>query len=258
LLLPIGLHAGKRVCRELKLRTGAERQGFLLELSATGTPQQVLSKAFACVCEFTGIVTGWRHFHSLSIADRYWLAVNLLRHDGRESLDAIAECECRTKVELKLAMRTVLSLPVSASETLLVKGEGETIRVRLPRASDLDDARSEEDLISVCCGGKSLSVQERLSVDQALEEADPFGEITFRGVCCDCEKQVMASIDPANLWLRSLLRERDRMFHDIHALARTYHWNEREILSLSSERRNQYLELCDTDARGVESAVTYA
>jgi hypothetical protein len=258
LLLPIGLHTGKRVWRELRLKTGEERQVFLLNLSSAGTPEQVLSKAFACVCEFTSIASGWRQFHSLSIADRHWLATNLLHNDGRESLEATAECECRTKVELKLAIQTVLSLPVSASETLQVKGEVETIRVRVPRASDLDNARSEEDLISVCCGGNRLSVRERLSLDQALENADPFAEITLRGVCCACEKEVTASIDPANLWLRSLLKERDRMFHDIHALARAYHWNEKEILSLSSERRNHYLELCDTDARGVESVVTYA
>jgi hypothetical protein len=46
------------------------------------------------------------------------------------------------------------------------------------------------------------------------------------------------------------MRERgERMAADVHRLARTYHWSEGGILSLSLPRRQRYLRFVEQDDR---------
>jgi len=39
-----------------------------------------------------------------------------------------------------------------------------------------------------------------------------------------------------------------RLLHEVHTLARTYHWEERTILGLARLRRREYLALIEADA----------
>jgi hypothetical protein len=44
----------------------------------------------------------------------------------------------------------------------------------------------------------------------------------------------------------------ERLFEEVHVLARHYHWSERDILALTATRRGRYLQLLARDAERSE------
>ena len=47
----------------------------------------------------------------------------------------------------------------------------------------------------------------------------------------------------------------DALFREVHALARHYHWSEREILGLELSRRRRYLDLLVADEDAEEASL---
>jgi hypothetical protein len=76
----------------------------------------------------------------------------------------------------------------------------------------------------------------------AIDDADPWAELSLDLPCPSCGQEVSASFDiAAYLWdeLDSLAQ---RLLNDIHTLACTYGWTEPDILALSDSRRAAYLD----------------
>jgi len=75
----------------------------------------------------------------------------------------------------------------------------------------------------------------------ALAEADPLIDPEIGFACPDCGADGRAPLDlPALVWAEVDNAARHLM-HDIHDLARVYHWGEAAILALSPARRTAYL-----------------
>lgn len=84
----------------------------------------------------------------------------------------------------------------------------------------------------------------RAEVDALLVSERDLALVT---TCSTCDAGIEAPVYLAEVILAEL-RERGRqLLREVHLLARTYHWSERQILSLSVARRRAYLTLIEAD-----------
>jgi hypothetical protein len=76
-----------------------------------------------------------------------------------------------------------------------------------------------------------------------MAELDPMARIELQLTCPACEHQWGELFDIASYLWTELKDHAIRLLHDTHTLARAYGWSEAEILSMTSRRRQVYLDL---------------
>ena len=157
------------------------------------------------------------------------------------------ECpQCEEKLEFGLDVRA-LAESADPNPEGAVEAGGRTFR--LPTSRDLAALVHETDVSSAVrlllrrIGDGDLSEQEMESVGEQLAAADPLAEIRLSFDCPNCGAQFEESVDlPTFLWaeLEAYVK---RLVADVHWLASAYGWSEAEILSMSSARRQLYLDM---------------
>jgi hypothetical protein len=76
-----------------------------------------------------------------------------------------------------------------------------------------------------------------------IAQADPQADITLDLSCPACGHNWQVLFDIAAFFWSELTAQAQRHLLDVHQLARIYHWRENDILSMSSLRRQFYLNL---------------
>ena len=139
------------------------------------------------------------------------------------------------------------------SEPIMVKGRS----FRLPSSRDLALAARETNpssaalrILEACrldaAESATWSEEDLEEVGQRMAVADPLAEIVLNLACPACGQECNPMLDiAAFLWAEIEARAR-RLLFDIHALASAYGWTQKEILSLSEQRRGLYLEMVHT------------
>ncbi|MEW2397724.1 hypothetical protein [Streptomyces sp. NPDC046862] len=150
------------------------------------------------------------------------------------------------------------SLDRRGESVVQVRQDGWEVEFRVPGVADLAAAARAADpraallarcLVSavragaaVAAGELPVPVQRRIA--EAVEAADPGGDVTLNIACPECGQATRAELDIASyLWTELDAWARDVLL-DVHLLATAYGWSEPEILALSPLRRRYYLELC--------------
>lgn len=81
---------------------------------------------------------------------------------------------------------------------------------------------------------------------EALAERDAFAETLITLRCAGCGEPWTMVFDAGEfLWGEVVMRAR-RLLREVDLLARSYHWSEAEVLAMSAQRRQAYLELVAT------------
>src|SRR5262249_53967428 len=191
-----------------------------------------------------------------ALADRHLGQRNAALLRLRESMFAhtsglCVDCpQCGERLEFGLSASTLRTQ--SVPDTAHVEVDG--LRFRLPTTRDLAQIAGEGDAENAA-HRLALSLVEANQVADndtvaaliprmaaALEQADPRIDCELDLNCPACGQAWTASFDIAGfLWEEIDARAR-RLLDEVHVLARTYGWPEREILSLSETRRGAYLE----------------
>lgn len=144
-----------------------------------------------------------------------------------------------------------------------VELDGYQVTFRLPNSMDLlalderrDDLSLERQLLAACV----LETREQsaviaadavpdsivVAVAERLGDADPLGDVQLALECAVCAHTWHATFDiVTHLWAEIEARAR-RLLSEVHLLASTYGWRERDVLAMSSARRHAYLELVAT------------
>jgi hypothetical protein len=76
-----------------------------------------------------------------------------------------------------------------------------------------------------------------------IAAADPQADITLDLSCPACGHAWQVLFDIVAFLWSEITAQAQRLLLDVHQLARLYHWPESEILSMSSLRRQYYLNL---------------
>lgn len=177
-----------------------------------------------------------------------------------ERMQVRLECRaCGEDMEFDLdAGEFARSLARRDESVVQVREGGWAVEFRLPGLADLTAAARAADpraallarcLVSavrdgaaVAAGELPVPVQRRIA--EAVEAADPGGDVTLNVACPECGQATRAELDIASyLWTELDAWARDVLL-DVHLLATAYGWSEPEILALSPLRRRYYLELC--------------
>ena len=197
---------------------------------------------------------------SLAVADRQWLMLNFAHalQGGGYWLKGCCD-DCGQPFDLYLDPR---QLPVKAAGEGFPFTEldldGDRLRLRLPNGADqervvgLDADEALTLLLSVCLlsvnGGPvpagyvdRLGAEAIQKIEEALDEVSPYVGTVLATACPECGQPQQMEINP---YFLSGMRH-ESLFQEVHALASEYHWSEREILSLSRERRQLYLRMIE-------------
>lgn len=155
---------------------------------------------------------------------------------------------CTAPLELELDAGALLDARPDPVDSVEVEG----LRFRPPCNRDLADIAGAADagtaaghLLALCALGEPPDRDLApliAEVESALEQADPWSDLTL-AVCCDaCGRQWTEALDvPALLWDEVEHRAR-ALLDEVHLLAQAYGWSEDTILGLSDQRRAAYLQ----------------
>jgi len=169
--------------------------------------------------------------------------------------NGFAECpECGERVEFPVDTAT-FAHPQNVVETAReIEVNGTRVQFRLPTSRDLaevvaapGEAQGLHRLIGRCViepsSTRDLPNEIVEAVSEAMQEADPQAEIIVSLSCPGCGRCWELLFDIAHFFWKEIAAQARRLLCEIDALARAYGWTEREILSLSAQRRQTYLEL---------------
>ncbi len=174
------------------------------------------------------------------------------------SLHGYTSCtQCREKLEFEVDSRAFVrqagDTEAKLREPIVVKGHS----FRLPTIRDLALATQETDsysaairILEACrldaAESATWSEEDLEEVGQSMAMADPMAEILLNLRCPACDHESNPTLDiAAFLWAEIEARAK-RLLFDVHTLASAYGWTQKEILSLSEQRRALYLEMVNT------------
>jgi len=258
--LPHGLLRGGELRRDAVLRAPTGADEALLEESFSGASAAARASALlaSCVAQLGGEPAGLADVRELVVGDREALLLQLRAAAFGERVPCVLECPaCGERMDLELAVADLL---VGAYADAAAEHTLGPLRFRLPTGADLEAAAEAADaeagatlLLERCVLAGALTGAAREALEDELERLDPQAELRIAAACPSCGEPVDALVDAGALLLDELAGGADRLFREVHALARHYHWSEREILGLELRRRRRYLDLL-VDDEGAEEA----
>jgi len=178
-------------------------------------------------------------------------------------LSSLAVCPtCQEQIEFVLNMadmRITPSIEPTGDVFTLTTDEGE-LHFRLPNSLDLAAIVGSNDLVTArnklvqrCVlqtnrDGSDVAVEtlpEALIVTLAthMDTCDPLAAIEIPLECPVCNYQWQILFDIVSFFWTEITAQAKRLLHEVHTLASLYGWCEADILSMSSVRRQFYLEM---------------
>lgn len=195
----------------------------------------------------------------LSVGQRNTRLLWLREQTLGPTLNGYAECpHCREKLEFSIETPT-LHLPEPQEMEFDMTVQEYKLHCHLPNSHDLaaligyrDVAVARKLLIERCI--VQASYQDQPVEKGALPESlipelaheviirDPQAEMRFELECPACGQQWSALFDIFSFFWIELEDRVKRLLYDVHLLAQAYGWSEHEILSMSTSRRQLYLD----------------
>jgi hypothetical protein len=168
-----------------------------------------------------------------------------------DRMSARVDCPaCSEPLEFELSASGLLVDGSTGTERVELDGE----RFRLPTTRDLGAIahhRNPDDALRSLVGllVESTPASERTPdaawlarLETALEAADPQADVSLNLTCSACAAACVVPFDIAGYLWTEVAARAQRLLDEVHCLARAYGWTEREILSLTEERRAAYLD----------------
>jgi hypothetical protein len=194
----------------------------------------------------------------LSVGDRDALTLSLRRAVLGDAIDCIFDCPaCGETIEVELSATELLVPPYDHEPTRSLNGSDDGWSVRAPTVGTLVEAARESDprtgarrLMAGCLVGEPLKDAEpdeelQAAAEALIAELDPQANLQIAMSCPGCDERLEATFDPVSFFLQELDDLASALYREVHALAMSYHWSERDILGLSLAKRRMYLEFLD-------------
>lgn len=171
--------------------------------------------------------------------------------------------KCSTLVEWENDIKDLrVSSPIKEipADMNTFETDGFNIRFRLPNSYDMLLAASDnsyqqhpEQLIYNCileakhgedlCEPQDIPVHIVDALDHFMAENDPQADVGLVVNCPACEHQWTAWFDIGTYLLAEINSWAIHMLQDVYLLAKNFGWSERDILEMSAQRRQLYLEM---------------
>ncbi|MEM9219966.1 MAG: phage baseplate protein [Cyanobacteria bacterium P01_F01_bin.150] len=214
-----------------------------LSLLAVAYPEQSMD-------ELAQLSIGQRDGHLLTLREQTL---------GSQVVSKVTCGQCGEQVEINFEISDIRLLSDDLSQFVLEK-DGYRVEFRLPNSWDLTATVGMSDvetvtaqllrrcLVSVQHEGESYTVDQlpawitQMVVAQ-MEQADPQANVQLAIVCPVCGHEWQPVFDIVSFFWRELDAWAKRLLREIHSLASAYGWREADILAMSAQRRQLYLEM---------------
>jgi hypothetical protein len=227
--------------------TGSELLELWDEASTLGPVERALSLLAKASPERT-----LDDFARLSIGARDRLLLQLREWTFGSRITAVLRCPaCQQSLEVTLDLtdiRVAEAAPTAVPFELRVAGTD--VAVRLPTSVDLaalqgcsDVADGERLLLQRCVqtSRDDLSGADlQDAVEKVMARADPQADVRLAATCPACDHDWLALFDIASFFWKEIHAFAGQLMLDIHTLASAYGWAERDILAMSTWRRQRY------------------
>lgn len=198
---------------------------------------------------------------NFSIGQRDGLLLTLREQMFGSQLVSFAVCPgCGDRLELSFTVNDIRIAPeIKPVPVLSLKVEDYEVQFRLPNSRDLvavsqSDLRTMRQQLLACCilsasldsATLSLADLPATVINAVLAEmaqVDPQADVQLLLSCPGCHHQWLVTFDVVSfLWseIDALAR---RLLREVHTLAAIYGWREADILAMSPQRRQLYLEM---------------
>jgi len=225
----------------------------MLRTWEVGTDLHPIDRALLlCAFAAPGLDSG--ELARLSIGERDALLLQLRASTFGDRLHAVIECaQCRTGLEISI---TVGSLRVATSYDVATRhrvGDRE-LELRKLDSRDLaaiaatsDPAAARKLLVMRAIVGELAEVTEadEAAIAARLAELDPQADLVFDLACSECSTSFRAPFDIASFLWSEISTAARRLIEDVASLARAFKWSESDILAMSPQRRQRYLEIAE-------------
>lgn len=271
--------------RQLTLRpVGIDDEVFLLDTARGSVPAERASALLArCLVADEG--DGPALLGRLTAGDREAALLHLRRLTFGDRLEAVIACpieDCGELMEVELAVGDLFVPPArDPHREYRARIEARTgaliVRFRLPTGSDSEavarasrispeagvDALLQRCVLRVTGGGQAVAIagldeETRGAISAAMADRDPQAIVELELVCPACGTMLTVPFDAGAYLVQELDVRALGLLADVHALALHYHWSERDILALPTERRERYLELLAASLSGASGGASLA
>ena len=204
------------------------------------------------------------HLPALTVGDREVLLLRLRQITFGDVVELVVSCPdptCAAPMDLRLDVDELCrptTGPLAEVDARLA--------LRIPTGADLaavagralDDPQGAARALALACmepadqagpAGPDGTVADRVDdelldeVGELLSALDPHADIELALSCPECGHAFVAPVGAADLLRDELVVRRRDLDVEVHLLARHYHWSEREILDLPSDRRRRYVDV---------------
>lgn len=292
-VLPGGLiDASGQVHKQVKLRslTGQEEEMLQNQVETTNAAK-VSALISQCVQNIGSISPITEDIARQCLAaDRQYLMLKLRQATFGDKIEFSVTCpwhDCDQRVDISFSI-SQLDIDDAKLEQRIhtwstpddVDAEPMLIRFRLPNGADQealialahqDEAQALSELLWRCIHsiGKvenpsrthvhALPLDVQRAVEEHMQSLAPDLDITMRARCPECGREFDLPFDIQDFFLRELSTSQDVLRREVHYLAFHYHWSEQEILSMTRDKRRQYIQtLAEELERMNESVNRYA
>jgi len=199
---------------------------------------------------------------SLTIGQRDACLLTLREWTFGSRMSGVLTCpDCGQRLELTFDVAEVRAdAPADTGRAASLAKEGYDVQFRPPDSADLAAAPGESDpmrlralllercLLAAHHDGEPVSA-DRLppevvdAVAAGIAQADPQADVEFAVSCASCGHPWRAIFDIGSFFWSEIDAWACRILREVHTLASAYRWAERDILALSPQRRQLYLEM---------------
>jgi len=170
---------------------------------------------------------------------------------------------CGAAMELDIDVEDFVAAP-AADEVAWKSGDGQEVRVRLPRGRDqrqwITEGTTDVSAIAgtlVTCVDAAPTPPSFLApnswldgLSDVLEVHDPLTTLALRADCPECALTSDHDLDLESLLMREFADAQRSLLDEVCRLAAAFHWTEAEIVALPPWRRARYLARLDAWSPG--------
>jgi hypothetical protein len=277
-LLPGGyFDAGGRLQRDFDLGVLTGREEELLTQAHHPRPAALVTEVLSRCVRRLGDISPVppEVARDLLVADRIYLMLQLRRDTFGDRVRANLTCPwpgCGERVSLDFAISDVpveaapqpgplhsmtlsaaaggragcevtFRLPIGADQEeltdLLNDNEGAALTALLARCIRAIGADSDPDEESIA----DLSSLARSEIEERMRHVAPSVAQTMDARCTECGRAFTAPFDVQRFFLGELRADGARLYQEVHYLAYHYHWAESEIMAMTRDKRQTYIDV---------------
>ena len=197
---------------------------------------------------------------AMTVGQRDRILLDMRRQLFGDQVEGIVHCSrCDETLELCVSISDFLSVSAESSARASLRVGEIDITFRLPTVEDSlaverygEHHEARRSLLQGCIlsarrGGTSVDPQEIDDITLAriarrMEEMDPLAEIQLTIICTDCEHSESILLDIVSYLWAELHTEAERLLDEVRLLAAQYGWREMDIVAMTGQRRQFYLD----------------